>query len=55
MLWLQVHNPEINLETGEFKITRYLLLCGRNTKLKKEQKAKKEKRVVMLEEKKIIR
>ena len=31
------------------------LLCRRNTKLEKEQKAKKEKRVVTLEEEKIVR
>ena len=52
---LQVHNPEINWETEEIKIMRYLLLCGRNTKLKEEKGRKKEKRVVILEEEKIIR
>jgi len=31
------------------------LLCGRNTKLKEEKKAKKGKRVATLEEEKIIR
>ena len=30
-------------------------LCGRNMKLKKERKVKKEKRVVTLEEEKIVR
>jgi len=30
-------------------------LCGRNTKLEKRQKVKKGKRVVMLEEKKMVR
>ena len=55
MLWLQAHNPEINWETGEVKITRYLPLCERNTKLEKEQKVKKGKRVVTLEEEKIVR
>jgi len=34
MLWLQAHNPEINLETGEVKMTRCLLLCGRKSKRK---------------------
>ena len=52
---LQVHNPEINWETEEIKIMRYLLLCGRNTKLKEEKGRKKEKRVVILEEEKIVR
>ena len=36
-------------------MTRYLLLCGRNTKLKEEKRAKKGKRVVILEEKKTVR
>ena len=40
MLWLQAHNPEINWEIGEVKITRCLLLCRRNTKLKEEKKVK---------------
>ena len=55
ILWLQVHNPEINWKTEEVKMTRYPLLCGRNTKLKEEKKAKEEKRVVILEEEKIVR
>jgi len=28
MPWLAAHNPKINWETGEVKITRYSLLCG---------------------------
>jgi len=55
MLWLQAHNPEINWKTEEVKMTRCPLLCGKNTKLEKEQKAKKGKRVVTLEEEKIVR
>ena len=55
MPWLQVLNPEINQETKEVKITRYLLLCGRNTKLKEKKKGKKGKRMVTLEEKRIVR
>ena len=39
ILWLQAHNPEINWETGEVKMTRYPPLCGRNIKLKEEKKA----------------
>ena len=53
--WLQAHNPEINWKTREVKITRCPPLCGRNTKLEKGQKAKKGKRVVILEEEKIVR
>jgi len=55
MPWLQAHNPEINWETGEVKMTRCPPLYGRNTKLEKGQKAKKEKRVVILEEEKMVR
>ena len=40
MPWLQAHNPEINWETGEVKMTRCLPLCGRNTKSKEEKKIK---------------
>jgi len=50
MLWLAAHNPKINWKMEEVKITIYLSLCsGRN--LKKE----KVKRVITLEEEKIIR
>jgi len=52
---LQAYNPEINWEIGEVKITRYPPLCRRNTKLEERQKVKKGKRVVMLEEEKIVK
>jgi len=52
---LQAHNLEINWEAGEVKIMKCPLLCGKNTKLKKGQKTKKEKRVVILEKEKIVR
>ena len=55
MLWLQAHNPEINWETGEVKMMRYLLLYGRNMKLKEKKEARKRKRVATLEEEKIVR
>jgi len=55
MPWLQVHNPEINWETGEVKMTRCPPLCGRNTRLKKKKMRKRVKRVVTLEEEKIMR
>ena len=54
MPWLATHNPEINWETREVKMMRYLPLCGR-VKIKEEKKKKREKRVVTLEEEKIIR
>jgi len=47
---LATHNPEINWETGEVKMTRCLPLCsGRSPKKEKV------KRVVTPEEEKIIR
>jgi len=49
MLWLAAHNPEINWETGEVKMTRCPLLCGG-----KGQKKEKVKRVVTEEEEKIV-
>ena len=55
ILWLQAHNPEINWKTGEVKMTRCPLLCGRNTKLKEEKRAKKRKRITTLEEEKIVK
>ena len=55
MLQLQAYNPEIIWKTGEVKMTKYLPLYRRNIKLEKEKKVKKEKRVVILEEEKIVR
>jgi len=55
MPWSQVHNPEINWEAGEVKMTRCPPLCRRNMKLEEGQKVKKGKRVVTLEEEKIVR
>jgi len=50
MPWLVVYNPEINWEMGEVKIMRCLSLYDRRS-LKRENV----KRVVTLEEEKIIR
>jgi len=50
MPWLAAHNPEINWEMGEVKMTRCLPLCGR-----KSQKKEKVKRIATEEEEKIIR
>jgi len=50
--WLAAHNPEINWETGEVKIMRCLPLCG-GVKIK--EKKKRGRRVVTLEEEKIVR
>jgi len=50
MPWLAVHNPKINWETGEVKMTRCPPLCGR-----KSQKREKIKRIATEEEEKIVR
>ena len=55
ILWLQAHNPKINWETGEVKIIRCSPLCSRAEQKKEERKVKREKRVVTLEEEKIVR
>ena len=34
--WLQAHNPEINWETKEVKMTRCPPICKRNTAVKKD-------------------
>jgi len=44
MLWLQAYNPEVNWETREVKMTRYLLLCGRAVLKREEKKVTKEKK-----------
>jgi len=41
MLWLQVHNPEINWETGEVKMTRCPPLYRRNLAVKEDIKQRK--------------
>ena len=51
MPWLQAHNPEIDWETEEVKITRCPPLCGRM----RPRGVKKGKRVTTLEEGKIVR
>jgi len=52
---LQAHNPEINWKTGEVKMTRCPSICGRNSKIREKKQTKKGKRVVILEEEKIVR
>jgi len=49
MPWLAAHNPEINWETGEVKMTRCPPLCGGRS-----QKREKVKRVATEEEEKIV-
>ena len=50
MPWLVAYNLEINWETGEVKMIRCLFLCDRRS-----PKKEKVKRVVTLEEEKIVR
>ena len=52
---LQAYNLEINQKTEKVKMTRYPPLYRRNMKSEEENKIKKEKRVVILEEEKIVR
>jgi len=54
ILWLAAHNPEINWEMGEVKMTKCSPLCSR-VKVKEEDKKKRGKRIVTLEEEKIVR
>jgi len=52
MLWLQVHNPKINWETGEVKMTRCPPICRRSMVAKKEtEKRRKVKRKIKVIEK----
>ena len=55
MLWLQAYTPEINWKTREIKITRCLLLCRRSNRKKKNRRTRRGKRVVTLEEERIVR
>jgi len=48
--WLAAHNPEINWETGEVKMTRCPPLCGGGS-----QRKKKVKMLAIEEEEKIVR
>ena len=54
MPWLAAHNPEINWETGEVKMTRCPPLCGKN-KEKKEKRELGKKRKEEVEEEATIR
>jgi len=48
MPWLVAHNPEIDWEKGEVRMTRCLPLCGKTVKIKRKKEIRKD-------EKKIIR
>jgi len=44
MPWLAAHNPEINWETGEVKMTRCPPLCGKNKERKEKRELGKKKK-----------
>jgi len=48
MLWQATHNPETNQRMEEFKLSRCLLLCGKNPKIIK--KSEKERKVIIEDE-----
>ena len=52
MLWLAAHNPEIDWEKGEVKMTRYPPICG---KRKQEEKKKEVKKVEKDEDEETLR
>ena len=52
MPWLAAHNPEIDWEKGEVKMTRCLPICGRR---KQKEKKKKVKKVEKNEDKEVLR
>jgi len=53
MPWLAAHNPEIDWEKREVKMTRYLPICGK--KKQEEEKKKKVKRIKKDKDKKILK
>jgi len=53
MPWLVAHNPKIDWEKKEVKMTRYLPICGK--KKQEERKEKKVKRIEKDEDKKILK
>ena len=57
MPWLAAHNPEIDWEKGEVKMTRCPLLCGKSDKVRKDKEKKevvRRKQVRKMEEEKAI-
>jgi len=52
MPWLAAHNPEIDWEKGEVKMTKCLPICGSR---KQEEKKKKVKKVKKNEDEKVLR
>jgi len=46
MPWVAAHNPEINWETGEIKMIRCLLFCGKKAMVKQRNEREKDRKDV---------
>jgi len=47
MPWLVAHNPEINWEKGEVKMTRCPLLCRKAVKIKRKKEIREDKKKII--------
>ena len=47
MLWLAAHNPEIDWEKGEVRMTRCPPLCGKVVKIKGKKEIREDKKKIV--------
>jgi len=47
MPWLAAHNPEIDWEKGEVRMTRYPLLCGKAVRIRGKKEIKEDERKIV--------
>ena len=47
MSWLVAHNPEIDWEKGEVRMTRCPPLCGKAVKIKEKKETREDKRKII--------
>ena len=47
MPWLAAHNPEIDWEKGEVRMTRCPLLCGKAVKIKRKKETREDERKIV--------
>jgi len=47
MLWLAAHNPEIDWEKGEVRMTRYPPLCGKTVRIKGKKEIREDKKKII--------
>ena len=47
MPWLVVHNPEIDWEKKEVRMTKCPLLCGKAVRIKRKKEAREDKRKIV--------